>query len=364
MRHSILVAALTLSLAACGDPEPVKIGFIGGLEGRASDIGIASRNAVQMAVDEVNAGDGIDGRKIELLVRDDEGTENGGAKAAQSLIAEGIDAIIGPNLSVVASGLLPEINKSGIVTISPTVSSLAFVGKNDHFYRIGSTTGQYAASYARYCINAGYRTVGAALDKRNALFSNSWLKEFRSAFGALGGTVVAALPFDNTVGGEFSRVADALLASRADALIFIANGVDSAQIAQQIRKRSSDVGILAAEWAASESLIALGGSAVEGMVLLQTYDRYNESARYVAFRDAYRERFRSEPGFSSIAAYDGISYLFAALRERAGDTPLKSVMDMLPPVQGLQQSVSFDKFGDSARLHALVSIQNGKFIVK
>ncbi|UUX50148.1 ABC transporter substrate-binding protein [Nisaea acidiphila] len=356
------IAAGLLLLGGCGEPAPIKVGFVGGLEGRASDIGIASRNALQMAVDEVNGSGGIDGRMIELFARDDNGTAEGGAEASRSLVEEGVAAIIGPNLSVVASGMLPVINDAKVVTISPTVSSTAFVGKNDYFYRIGSSTTQYAEAYAEYCWNAGYKTVAAALDGRNAVFSESWLKEFRRAYENLGGKVVTAELFDASLGGEFSRIADILLASDPDALLYIANGVDTAQFSQQIVKRNSQVPSLAAEWAASEGLIELGGKAVEGLVVLQTYDRYDSTPRYTKFRDAYIDRFRSDPGFSSIAAYDGAEALFSALRAWDGEGDLKSEMDALPDVRGLQQTVDFDEFGDSRRKLVFVSVRDGKFV--
>jgi branched-chain amino acid transport system substrate-binding protein len=358
------VMMLLLQLAACGDPEVIRVGFIGGLEGRASDLGIASRNAVQMAVDDQNKAGGINGRQIELLVRDDLGTSEGGAEAARSLIAEGVDAIIGPNLSVVAGGMVPVINEAQIVSITPTVSSLAFVGKDDHFFRIGSSTRQYAEAYAQYSIDVGHRKIAAALDGRNALFSTSWKDEFERAFTELGGTLVASFQFDSTIGGEFSRAATALLASKPDAMIFIANGVDAAQLTQQVRKQDREIELMAAEWAASESLLTLGGAAIEGLLLLQTYDRYDETPRYVAFRDAYKARFRSDPGFSSIAAHDGATVLFSALKEMQGDETIKSAMDALGTIQGLQQKVTFDDFGDSARQLVFVTVQQGKFIRK
>lgn len=365
MRPFKIILAIVFGLAplaGCGDPEPVRIGFVGGLEGRASDIGIASRNAVQMAIDEANDSGGINGRKIELLVRDDFGSAEGGAEAARALVAEKVDAIIGPNLSVVASGMVPVVNEAGIVTVSPTVSSLAFVGKDDYFYRIGSTTRQYASAYADYCMREGIRRVAMTLDGRNAVFSESWLSEFRKAYEAQGGEVTLAVPFDATVSGDFARAAEVLLDSKPDALIFIANGVDSAQLSQQVRKQDPDIRLFAAEWAASESLFELGGRAIEGLVLLQTYDRYDERPRYVSFRNGYQDRFRSAPGFSSIAAYDGALALLAALSLEEGD--LKATMDMLKPVEGLQQNIEFDAYGDSERIRVFVTATDGKFIRK
>jgi len=356
-----LVVSLFL-LAGCGEPDPIRIGFIGGLEGRASDIGIASRNAVQLGVDEINSAGGIDGRRIEFFVRDDGGTAEGGAAAARALVAEKVDAIIGPNLSVVASGMVPVINEARIVSISPTVSSLAFAGQDDYFYRVGSSTRQYGAAYADYLEKAGLKRIAITLDQRNAIFSESWTAEFRMAHEARGGEVVAAISFDASVDGEFARVAHELLASEPDAVLFVANGVDSARFAQQIRTLNADVPLFAAEWAASESLFELGGRAIEGLILLQAHDRYDTSAKYVSFRDAYRRRFQEEPGFSSVAAYDGLTALAKALR--SGREDLKEAMDNLGPVDVLQQTMRFDAYGDSERRRVFVEARDGKFARK
>ena len=55
-------------LAACGSPEPLQIGFLGGVSGRVADLGISGRNAVMLAVDLRNAAGGVNGHKIELQV--------------------------------------------------------------------------------------------------------------------------------------------------------------------------------------------------------------------------------------------------------------------------------------------------------
>jgi len=67
-------AALLLVLGlvnGCGPREPVRVGFLGGLSGRVADLGEAGRNGAQIAVEEVNRAGGIDGRRVELIVRDD-----------------------------------------------------------------------------------------------------------------------------------------------------------------------------------------------------------------------------------------------------------------------------------------------------
>ena len=70
IRYATLIGGLAL-LVACQKPEPIRIGFVGGLSGRVADLGGAGRNGVQLALEQRNAAGGINGRSVELVVRDD-----------------------------------------------------------------------------------------------------------------------------------------------------------------------------------------------------------------------------------------------------------------------------------------------------
>ena len=351
-------------LAACDDPEPIRIGFIGGLTGRSADIGEASRNAVQLAVQEVNAAGGVDGRPVELLVRDDANDPAVAGEAVRDLHAEGVAAIIGPNISAIAGGMVPVLNELEVVTISPTVSSLAFAALDDYFFRINSTTRQNAQAYAEHYAELGYRRIAAAIDDNNRIFSESWLQEFTDSFETIGGELVGFEVFDSTKNDSYAQTASALIEMNAEALMLIANSVDTAQLAQQIRKLNADILLIAAEWAASERLIALGGATIEGLELVQSYNRDDGSERYVAFREAYRSQFQQEPGYASLAAYDAATVLFRALAQSGSADNLKQVLLNLGEVQGLQQMVAFDRYGDAQRRAFFVAVRDGKFVLK
>ena len=71
--YKLITLILSVALVtACSDPEPVKLGFIGGTSGRVADLGIAGRNGFLLAVEEQNAKGGINGRPIEIYFRDDQ----------------------------------------------------------------------------------------------------------------------------------------------------------------------------------------------------------------------------------------------------------------------------------------------------
>ncbi|MDP3451190.1 MAG: ABC transporter substrate-binding protein, partial [Anaerolineaceae bacterium] len=77
------------------EKPPIRIGLAAQLTGKQADLGIQLRNGVQLAVDEINASGGINGRNLELSVEDDLGTPQGAKDAQNKLIDKGVVAIIG-----------------------------------------------------------------------------------------------------------------------------------------------------------------------------------------------------------------------------------------------------------------------------
>lgn len=355
-----MIAVLSLWLTACDDPAPIKIGFIGGLTGRAADVGVASRNAVQLAVEDVNRNGGINGRKIELLVRDDANEPDIAIDEVRKLHAAGISVLIGPNISSIGVGILPVINELNLVTISPTASSLVFADQDDYLFRINWTSQYNAQAYAHHYAARGITRVAAAFDKNNKVYTESWLNEFSQRFATLGGDVIATDQFDANTARGYSDTAQQLLEKSPQAILLVANSVDTARLAQQIRKLDANILLIATTWAASETLVTLGGNAVEGLESVQSYDRTDQSAHYLQFRNAYKNQFQDEPGYSSIAAHDATAILFKALAEQ-GDRSLKNTLLALAPVQGLQQQIKFNRFGDTQRKAYFVVIKNGEF---
>lgn len=359
-----LTGFVSLSLlAACEDAGPIKVGFLGSLTGRASEVSQASWNAVQLAVAEVNEAGGINGRPVELVHRDNMASPETAGQNVLALASEGVAAIIGPNLSSVATGMMAPIEETETVTVSPTVSSMAFVGKDDFFFRMNSTTRQNTAAYATHLIDNGERRVALLHDLRNAAFSQSWTSEFIKAFEGMGGEIVAAEPFDPYSTVRYSDAVAPLIALDADAIILVGHGVDAALLSQQIRKTGSGVRIFASQ-SASTRLIELGGKAVEGLTLLQSYDRYSADPRFSRFREAYEQRFKTSPGYSSIAAYDAATVLFSAMKKAGDAISLKRELLVQGKIQGLQQDLEFDSFGDGSRKAVFVTVRDGKFVAE
>ena len=364
-RPRVFLAAVATTIAAllagCGQQAPLKIGFIGGLSDRNSDNGQSGLNGVTLAIEQFNRNGGIDGQLVELVARDDAQKRETAEKSAQELVDAKVEAVIGPFTSGMAEVIVPITGKAGIFQISPTITSMAFYGKDDNLFRINRTTRDNAQEYAKVMTGLGQRNIAVAYDTRNRNFTESWLNEFRTAIAAEHAAVAVAVPYESATDTDFAQVIGQMLAANPDSLFFISGALDVARFAQAARTQAPSLPIGAAEWAATEQLIDLGGEFVEGMLIVQNFDRDDQSPRYRDFAEAYFKRFQRPPGYSSVSAHDAATVVLTALKQRKRGETLKDAARRAGPYQGLQQEIVFDKNGDTRRRVYFRVIRQGSY---
>lgn len=350
-------------LAGCQPREPIRIGLLAGLSDRGSDFGESVRNGVILAIEQQNEAGGINGRKIELIVRDDGQDKAQAAKAARELIALHPEIIIGPVTSSMATVVVPMMSEAGQTIISPTVASTNFQGKDDALFRVNCTTREAAIQHARVLWERGIRKPGLAYDTSNGPFSNTWLAGFRDEFSRLGGHIGPTAGFESAAGTRFASVIGKLLEQSPDALVFVASTLDTSRLAQQARRLAPRLPLSSSEWAASgEALSEMGGRAVEGLLMTHAYDRNDSGPAYLSFRDAFKQRFQREFGSFSLLAYDTANVVIAALKQKQASESMKQALLKYGPYAGVQQKIEFDSFGDATRQVFFTEIRNGQLV--
>ncbi|HEY5762696.1 MAG TPA: ABC transporter substrate-binding protein [Rhodocyclaceae bacterium] len=354
--------ALVLLLVGCAPPEPLRVGFLGGVSGRVADLGIAGRDAALLAVEMRNARGGVDGRPVELLIEDDGQDPERAREALARLIARNVAAVVGPMTSAIALAVVPQANAARLTLVSPTVTTNALTGLDDHFFRVLAPTAAHVAKSADYYFHErGLHRLALIYDLRNKAYTESWASDFRAAFVAAGGVIVDEERFVSGEAVHFTELAAQLLDRSPDGVIVIANSVDTALLIQKIRQRDAAVAIGTSEWAATERLIELGGRAVEGVVVSQYLDRDSREPQYVGFREAYRSRFGREPGYPGLTAFDATNVVLDALDSRQSGQSLKQAILARREFAGAQGAIRFDAAGDSGRGTFLSVIRDGDF---
>jgi len=358
------LAGASILLSACRK-TPVPVGFLGGLTGPAADIGLAGRDGALLSVEHWNAAGGLAGRPVELVSFDDRQRPDELAALAEPIRQAGLIGMIGPMTSSVAAAWIPMANASSLATVSPTVMSADFSGQADMFFRVCSTTEVYARLAAQHHVRQrGWTTYAILRDDSNAAYTRSWSQHFTQQVRSLGAHVLHEEVYRLTDRGHsLIPVIERAIASKPQVLVVVTNAFDAARVAQWLRRTGHDTRMVTAEWAATNQLLELGGRAVEGVLVAQYFDRNSQAVAYQRFQSAFGERFRREPGFPEVAAYDAALVLLQAHQARASGESLDAAIHRIRRFEGLQQGIEFDDYGEASRELFITEVVNGRYTV-
>jgi len=357
-----LVLAVCLLIFGCA-ADPIVIGFLGPLEGKFSDLGVQGRNGATLAVEDINAAGGVNGRPLVLDARNDDSDEAAGRAAIRHFAEVHAAAVIGPMTSTVAAGIHPTAESAGLLLIAPTVSSPLLLNQDDYFFRVIPSGDAWAASLARQCLDDGFRRVASVSDLANATFTIPQSEAFTAAFTAGGGAVVADIRQDSTRQSSWSMAVSQIVAKDAQAVHVTLSARDLAIFARDLRLSGSSIPIYSSMWAFTPETLQAGGRSVEGTLFTVGYDGDNPRPAYQEFKKRYLARFGQDPSFAACYAYEAVQVVAFGLRAaREKGTDLRQALKSLGTVEALQGPLLFNEYGDVRRPYFLVTIRDRKFM--
>jgi branched-chain amino acid transport system substrate-binding protein len=147
--------ATGLASPAIAAPEPIRIGFLPALTGPSSSTGVAMNRGTILAVDEINAAGGVNGRKLELIVRDTQSDPTKAVNGVAELIhRQKVQVIWGPLNSGEALAATPLIARDSIPQVHPCwVDSLIDVKKYPYAFRNAPTNQQIGVAANHYVVD-------------------------------------------------------------------------------------------------------------------------------------------------------------------------------------------------------------------
>jgi len=147
--------ASTLAKPAIAAKEPILVGYLPALTGPSSSTGIGINRGVQLAVQEINAAGGIDGRQIELIVRDTQSDPTKAVNGAAELSrAQKVSAVVGPVNSGESLAVVPLLARVNTPQVHPCwVDSLTDPKKYPMCFRNAPTNQQIGGAANRYVVD-------------------------------------------------------------------------------------------------------------------------------------------------------------------------------------------------------------------
>jgi branched-chain amino acid transport system substrate-binding protein len=186
---SAAVLASTIATPAIAAKDPILIGYLPALTGPSSSTGIGINRGVQLAVQEINAAGGIDGRQIELISRDTQSDPTKAVNGAAELTrGQKVNVVFGPINSGEALAVVPMLARINVPQLHPCwVDTLTDAKKYPLCFRNGPTNQQIGGAANRYVVETLKR-------KKVAVVSDT------TGYGTA--SVIAYVPMLKTMGAE------------------------------------------------------------------------------------------------------------------------------------------------------------------
>ncbi len=342
----------------------LKIGLVGGLTGRHSDLGVYGRNGVILAMEEINKKGGIDGQKIILIPKDDKQNPEIAKKVVRELIAEDVSAIIGHFTSTMTMATVNMINEAKILMISPTTSTNKLTGIDDYFIRMMSPNKAAIKSLADYTINkAGFRKIVVIYDVLNKSFSKEWYNTFKKHESVIPDLSIIPVPYTSSPEIRFSELATKVLEHKPDSVLIVSSALDAAMLCQQLKISDSSLHLFSTMWAMTDDFLKHSGPAGEGIIFANWFNKEYQSEKSLKFRKGYLERFGRPPNFASHFAYEAAQVLFTSLSNTQNSAELKNTILKTREFKGLQGNIVIDEFGDPLRKVFLMTVIKGQYVL-
>jgi len=374
-RLVLSAAALALATSACAAPGssssnqessegPVKIAVVNAQSGQLSSLGQWEWKGAKLAADEWNAKGGINGRKIELELFDDQGDPTVGTNLARKLASEGFVAMIGTAESAVTVAMIPVLQQARIPNITSGQSpAIAAAGSPFAFYN-GPTSVTYDETLAKYLVDdKGFKTI--AVISNNGSFGKGEREAFTKALSGRGIT-----PVDDQVvttdQKDFSAALTAIRQKNPEVLFIGAEEVAAGLIVKQARELGITATIAGAAPMGTPVYLETAGAAnAEGTVVSSPYLSNDTDDASRAFAKAYQDAHDEEAELHGAKAYDGANIVFTALKNSNGATGQKLADEIrATSYDGLLGDFKFDKTGVGIHATSIGVITSGKLVAE
>jgi len=355
----LLLVLVPFLFLGCNDKkdEEIKIGFVAGLSGKYSALGISIRDGFTLAFDEIHYK--INGKKVKIIQKDDKQDPIQAKKVITSLVDDGIKIIVGNSTSSMTAISLPIVNKQkNVLLFSATASSGDFTKKDDNFIRlqVEQNEKRYTALH-KYIQKQKYKDIFFIYDSKNMSYAKGFLSFFQDMIIESGGKFTDKIDLNS----PYEKIITKLNASKHDLILIVGNSVDTANIIQYIKLHNIKSKILATGWAKTIDFIKNGGKAVEGVLFSTGYDDNSKDKAFLNFVKNFKKKYKKQPSVFSAQGYELAQILIENLRISTDESTLKERILKRKKYNGLQGDIIFDKYGDVYRKYFMVEIRNAKY---
>lgn len=308
-----LVALICLGMFGCSkeDSNTIKIGGIFPLSGSVAVYGTECKNGIELAISEINAAGGINGKQIVLISEDDEGNPEKSVNAYKKLVTkDGCKIIIGSLTSGCTAAISSLAQAQKVLLLAPAATQTDITDAGDYVFRAcfidpfqGTVGGKFAAE------TLGAKTAAVLYDIGND-YSVGLYENFKISFEQAGGKLVSAESY-STGDKDFNAQLTKIKTTNPDVVYLPDYYGTVALIAKQLRAQGINAPIIGADgW---DGIIDNAGDEVLNGFYSNHYAADSTDTKVVEFVTNYKNKYGSTPVSFAALGYDCVYLLRDAI---------------------------------------------------
>lgn len=357
----VSLASVALTVTALAQ-DVIKIGEFASLTGGNASFGQSSHKGTQLAIDELNAGGGVLGKKLQLITEDDQSAAGQPATIVQKLIAQDkVVAILGEVASSKSLEAAPICQQNKIPMISPASTNPKVTEVGDYIFRVCFIDPFQGTVMAKFALGKGWKKIAVLTDVKQD-YSVGLAEFFIQHFKAGGGEIVREQKYSSG-DREFRAQLTSIKAAQPDAVFVPGYYAEVALIAKQARLLGLRMPLLGGDGWVGDSLLKVAGNSLDGSFLSCHFSDQDKNPVVQDFVKKYRAKYNETPDDMAALGYDSAMILAAAMK-RAGTTESAKLRDAIAATKdhpGITGSITLDPKRNAAKPAVIMTIANGAF---
>jgi branched-chain amino acid transport system substrate-binding protein len=344
------------------ESNEIVIGEYGSLTGTTATFGISTRNGIDLAIEEVNSAGGILGKKVRVIVEDDQGKPEEAQTVVTKLVnKDRVVAVLGEVASSRSLAAAPVCQNNRIPMITPSSTNPKVTQIGDYIFRvcfIDPFQGFVMAKFASQSLKI--KNVAILRDIKND-YSVGLADVFVENFKKMGGNIVTDQSYSEG-DTDFSAQLTSIRSTNPQAIFVPGYYTEVGLIGRQARKLGLKIPLMGGDGWDSPKLWEIGGEALNDCYYSNHYSVEDPNPAIQKFVADYQKRYGQVPDALAALGYDAARILFHAFKTSGGTDPAK-VRDVIAQTKefpGVTGSITIDENRNAVKPAVVLRVKNGK----
>tara|TARA_B100000686_G_scaffold210648_1_gene217438 strand:+ start:1809 stop:2963 length:1155 start_codon:yes stop_codon:yes gene_type:complete len=354
-----VLGAFAFAVSTIGQADAIKVGFNVPLTGFAAADGKSARIGAELAVEQVNAAGGINGRNLELVIYDDQASPKESAPLAAKLITQDeVVAGISGSYSGATRAAATIYQENGTPYISAYAVHPDITRSGEYVFRtsfMGEVQGR-----------AGAKLVGEMMGKKRVsiiTLANDFGKSLEAGFKEKAGEYGIEIlgEYDYSIKDrEFGPIVSKVKAESPDAIYASGYFFTAGPLVTQLREAGVAVPIIGQEGYDGEMFIKIAGDAAEGVIITTSLDRDSKDPLAQAFITGFQEKSGYPADMVSASTHTAVLVLAEALKQvDPNDKAALRQAIASTSINAATGNISFNKLGEVKKSVQVQVVRDG-----